>query len=501
MTGSPRSKYYKDVKDSDILIELLDKHGVENEVDDTEVTHKEMVQYNSTDWDFMMCRADANSLLCFPGNGTIKFAKPDLTTEAVKTLRFGSDIIDLDAEIDARHQYKSVKATAWNPADQALVDGIEAQPADVPQGGNLEFDSLADVLAEDDYAMVHSGNITTSELQQWADAKMLKQRLAKIRGKATVTGTSLINPGEFVELVDVGERFEGKVFVTGVRHQMDLLNGWRTFIQFGLNPEWFAETYKVQQAKAGAMLPAIEGLQVGVVTQLENDPGGENRILVRIPIIHADDEGIWSRVCTLDAGNNRGSFFLPEIGDEVIVGFLNNDPRHAIILGMCNSSSKPAPLTASDENHEKGYVSRSEMKMIFNDDKKSINIETPAGNKVIITEEDKAIKLEDQNGNKVTMDAAGIKGESSKDINFSINSGTIEVKDAAGNTVKIEASGVTVQSSAKVTIMGSTVELTAGTLTVNAGMATFAGVLQAATIIATASVVSPSYTPGAGNIL
>src|SRR3546814_9649239 len=119
-------------------------------------------------------------------------------------------------------------------------------------------------------------------------------------------------------------------------------------------------------------MPAIQGLQIGVVTGLEGDPEGEDRIMVRLPTINKDDEGIWSRISTLDAGKNRGTFFRPEIGDEVIVGFINNDPRFAVILGMCNSSEKAAPMPRSDDNHEKGYVSRSEMKMIFKEEKKTI---------------------------------------------------------------------------------------------------------------------------------
>src|SRR5690606_9189119 len=137
------------------------------------------------------------------------------------------------------------------------------------------------------------------------------------------------------------------------------------------DPEWFAQTYNLQQPLAGALMPPIQGLHIGVVTKLEDDPQGEDRIMVRLPTIDSADEGIWSRISTLDAGKNRGTFFRPEIGDEVIVGFINNDPRFAVILGMCNSSEKSAPLATSDDNHEKGYVSRSEMKMIFNDEKKT----------------------------------------------------------------------------------------------------------------------------------
>jgi len=222
--------------------------------------------------------------------------------------------------------------------------------------------------------------------------------------------------------------------------------------------------------------------------------------MVRLPTIMADDDGIWSRVSTLDAGDNRGTFILPEIGDEVIVGFINNDPRHAVVLGMMHSAHFPAPLSASNDNHEKGYVSRSEMKMIWNDDKKTVQIETPAGNKILLTEEDTAIKIEDQNGNKLTMDTAGIVAESFKDIELKAPSGNFKMTDMTGNTIKGEPSGITVQAASRLTLSGAMVEISGSQLTVSAAMAQFSGVVNAQTVIASVGVVSPSYTPGAGNI-
>ena len=168
------------------------------------------------------------------------------------------------------------------------------------------------------------------------------------------------------------------------------------------------------EAPAGG-LAGIHGLQIGKVTQLE-DPDGEDRILVKLPIIDNEVQGIWSRLATLDAGNNRGWVVSPEIDDEVIVGFINGDPRDAVVLGQLHSSTKPAPIAGSDDNHEKGYTSRSEMKLLFNDEKKIITIETPAGNSIVISEEDKSIILTDQNKNTITMNDGGIELKSPKDI-------------------------------------------------------------------------------------
>ncbi len=463
MTVACKNNYFKDQTDSAIMEDLISPYGLVKEVETTDNEHEEVVQYNTTDWDFMLCRVDANALLCIANDGKLSIKKPDFSAETALTVQYGATVHDLDAEIDARLQFKAVKATAWNSTDQSLIDAIEAEDPGVPDAGNLSSDMLADVIGEESFSLHHSGKLKEKELQLWANAKMLRHKLAKVRGRVTTDGTAVVSPGQMIQVNGIGERFEGKLFVTGVRHQIDKGN-WETVFQFGLNPEWFAQTYKLQQPLAGALLPAIQGLQIGVVTRLEGDPEGEDRIMVRLPTINKDDEGIWSRICTLDAGKKRGTFFRPEIGDEVIVGFINNDPRFAVILGMCNSSDKVAPLPTADDNHEKGYVSRSEMKVIFNDDKKSITIETPAGNKFILSEDEQAISMNDQHGNKFVMNQDGIKLESIKDIvlkaatDVNVEGVNANIKGSAA--AKVEGSGsAEISSSGNTVIRGSMVQI------------------------------------------
>jgi Rhs element Vgr protein len=464
MTAVCKNNYFKDVTDSDVMEQLIDAYGLEKDVEATTVQQQQMVQYNSTDWDFLLCRADANGMLCIANDGKMNIKKPDFSAAPVLTVQYGATVHELDAEIDARLQYKAVKGTMWNYTDQELLADVEAEEPAVPAAGNLDGAALADVLGEDEFVLYHSGKIEEPELQQWVNAKMMKHRLAKIRGQVKIDGTAAVLPGQIIELQGVGERFKGKLFVTAVRQQYENGN-WQTSIQFGINPEWFAQTYNVQQPMAGALLPAVEGLQIGIVTKLEGDPDGENRIMVRIPVIHKDDEGAWCRVSSLDAGKERGMFFLPEVNDEVLVGFIQNDPRHGVVLGMLNSSALPAHLTASDDNHEKGYQSRSKMKMIFNDDKKTINIETPGGHKVIIDEDAKKIQLEDMNGNKITMNEDGIKIESIKDIQLKASKdmkieGGSNVNLKGGSQTKVEGgAGAEFSSGGATNVKGSIVNL------------------------------------------
>ncbi len=462
MTIGRKSNFYYESKDSDIIEELIGKYSLENEIESTSFINKEMVQYRASDWDFIMTRAQLNGQICTVDDGKIKISKPDLSQAEIETVGFGSTLLDFDAEMDARNQFNSITAYGWNPSEQEIIDA-EANDPGISLNGNISVSDLAEVINLENLELKHGGNYNSTQLQNWSDAKNLFQQLSKTRGRVKFQGIPTVKPGTMLKLEGVGDRFNGKIFISSVRHE--IVNGnWTVDAEFGMNPKWFSETYEISELPAAGIIPAVSGLQIGVVSQLESDPDGEDRILVKIPIINNEEQGIWTRIATLDAGDNRGSFFLPEIGDEVIVGFINDDPNHAIILGMLHSSAKPAPLTASDDNHEKGFVTRSEMKLIFNDDKKSIIIETPAGKKVTIDEDSGVIKIEDENRNVITMDNGGIAMESGKDFSLkatgdcNIEAMNINVK--ANAQFKAEGNaGAEVSTSAIAVLKGSLVQI------------------------------------------
>lgn len=462
LTIGRKSKYFYDVKDSDVFEEIIGTYGLQKEVETTNYSHKELVQYNTSDWDFIVSRAQANGKLCFVENGKISIKKPDLTAAPVETVAFGSSMLDFDAEMDARNQFAKVSSYSWNASNQELLE-MEAKDPSVSLNGNLAPSDLSDVVKLENLELRHGGNVTDTELQDWADAKLLFQQLSKVRGRVKFQGIPAVKPNTIITLEGVGDRFNGKAYITGVFHE--IANGnWTVNAQFGLNPEWFSETYDINTPSASGIIPSIKGLHIGIVTQLQDDPNGEDRILVKIPIINNEEQGIWCRVAALDAGDNRGTFFRPEIEDEVIIGFINEDPNDAIVLGMLHSSAKPAPLKANDDNHQKGIFTRSEMKVLFDDEKKSIAIETPSGKKITLDEDKGSIIIEDENSNVITIDSAGIKMESAGDISIKAT-GDVKIE---GTNVNLKATaqfkaegsaGVEMSSAATAIVKGSIVQI------------------------------------------
>lgn len=469
MTMGAKSRYYLDKKDSDIMEEVIDAYGLQKDVSATQVELKQVVQYDASDWDFLLCRAEANGMVIKVEDGKIGIAPPAASAASVLSVQYGASLLELDAEIDARWQSPGISAQSWNAADQEVLSTDASEPA-TTDNGNLSPGTLAEVIGGDSHALIHGGKLSQPELQAWADGRLLKERLAKVRGRAKFTGFAGVMPDKVIEITGIGERFEGKLYVSGVRHSFAKGN-WETDVQLGLNPEICAETFNLRPLPAAGLLPAISGLQIGIVTVLESDPDGEDRIKLRVPTISMSEEGIWARIATLDAGKERGTFFRPEIGDEVVVGFLDDDPRHPVVLGMCHSSAKPAPEPAKDDNHRKGYVSREKMKLTFDDEKKVITLETPGGNKILLSEEDKGIRFEDQNGNKITLDDNGIVIESSKDLilkasqdikqegmNMELKAQTA-LKATGTSSAEVSSSSTSIKGSATTVIQGGLVQI------------------------------------------
>lgn len=469
MTSGHRWHYYTELKDSEIMEEVIGKYGLEKDVAATGPALKEVVQYNATDWDFLLMRAEANGQVVRVEDGKIIVEQPATGEEPVVTVQYGATLLELDAEIDARRQSPGIKAQSWDATDQEVLEAEAAEPA-TTDNGNLSPEDLAQVIGGEAHEIKHGGELSQPELQAWADGRLLKERLAKVRGRARFQGFAGVMPGKTIEVAGIGERFEGKMYVSGVRHTVAGGN-WETDVELGLNPELFSETFNLLPLPASGLLPSVSGLQLGVVTVLEGDPDGEHRIKVRVPLISTAEEGIWARQATLDAGNERGTFFRPEIGDEVLVGFLNDDPRYPVVVGMLHSSAKPPPEEAADDNHRKGYVSREKMQFTFDDEKKVIVLETPAGNKITLSEEDSAILIEDQNSNKITLDTNGILIESQKDIilkaakDIKLEGLNVEAKGQSGfkaegaGTAEISGATTTVKGSAMTTVQGGIVQI------------------------------------------
>lgn len=394
----------------------------------TSAVHKEMVQFYCSNWDFILFRAAANGLWVLVDAGIISVQSPSLIQGHRIELEYGRDeIFDLEVEADIREQYASIDAIAWDTKTQTLSDHQRGKDYALGQN-DLNPADLGKTIGADQCQLVSGAELDPKELKDWASARMSQLRLALLRGRVQVPGRADLKLGDKLVLKKFGKRFNGAALITGVRHQITEA-GWQTDIQFGVSPAPFAPSHEVIEAPASHLLPAVNGLQIGVVEKTA-DNSGELKVQVKIPRLTATpakssaakhDGLVWARLTTLDAGltadgsRGRGTMFRPEPGDEVILGFLNDDPRQAVILGTLHSEKNKPPLPISPDNPQRGIVTKENLKIVFDDKDKSIRLETPGTNRIVLMDKE-GICIVDENNNQFTMNANGIQVSSDKDI-------------------------------------------------------------------------------------
>lgn len=202
------------------------------------------------------------------------------------------------------------------------------------------------------------------------------------------------------------------------------------------------------------------------------DPDKQGRIKVRLP--WSPDAGdsnyeTWARLATMMAGNKRGTFFIPDVDDEVLLAFEGGNPRRPYVVGSLwnGQDSPPEQMDGAGENYLKTILSRQGVRITLDDTDGAtkLRLETPMGQSIVLS-----------------------------DGNLSI-----VAQDATGNSIKLAPEGITITAGSQVEVQAATVQVDAAMVTVNAGFSQFSGVVQCSALI-TDAVIGTSYTPGVGNI-
>lgn len=431
---------YENQKDTAILSSIIQAAGLQSSIDSTSVQHKILIRYQSSDWDFLLARAKANGLLVYTEDGAVNIKKPATSGPSID-VDFENDVLEYQIGFDARYQLQSVSGSAWSHKDQALKEGKSQEPS-LNKQGNLDAKTLGGKLGLKDHARVVGGPVDTEELKAYANARLLFDRMHAYQGEITCFGIDSPKINTIMTINGFGDRFNKDALITSVIHKVRS-GVWRTTIGFGLPADWNLSNNSIS-GEERSLLPGIFGLQNGTVKQIDTDPDGESRIKVLIPGIQKDKGMIWARMAHEYATKNKGSFFLPEIEDEVVVGFFGNDPRYPVILGMLYSSKNKPPYTAEKTNKIKAIVTKNDLCLEMNDTDKVITVKTPGGNQIVLSDKDKSILLKDQSGNKIEMSAGGITINSAKDITIKAT-GKISMEGPMGVAVKADAGDLNFQ--------------------------------------------------------
>jgi len=450
-TLSRKNKIFENSKDSDAISTIMKTYSpLSVTADATTTEHPALVQYYCSDWDFVVSRADANGLVVITEGKKITVAKPAVTAAAVLKVTYGADLISFSGALLSADQPADTEAVSWDMATQKIITAAASKPT-LNEQGNINASKLAEASGSNKYILQSDSSAGESFLKSWADAQMLKAGLSRIRGEIRFQGSSLAVVGCIVELDGLGERFNGNAYAGMVEH--DISEGeWITTVGMGISPENATDNTDVAAPPAAGLLPGIAGMHIGKVVKVNDDPETQNKIQVEIPLLNGDKNNVWARLSNFWASSGYGAFFIPDVGDEVVLGFFNNDPCHAVILGSLYSSKQAPPYSLTQDNDIRAIVTKSKLKLEFNETKKVITLLTPGNNSIEISDEGKSIKITDQHSNKIEMTASGISIESAGEL--ALKAKTNITLDAGANaeiTAKATASiaGANVEATAK----------------------------------------------------
>lgn len=435
---------FTNVTDSDIIEQLIQKYSIGCEVESTSCQHELVTQCNCTDWDFMNLKADANGMLVLADDDKISVMTPR-PSDASQEINGYDSILSFDAQMDGRNAFSGIKASSWNYNAQEKQDVEVQNSSDGFKQGNVSSAQLADKLGNEVLNLNFlTSFVETDTMTGKMTGMMMRNNLSRIIGKVKVYGIMPSKPGECVTFSGVGDSFNGDAYITSV--EMDYTNGaWTTTLGFGMEETPYFWAYDdINAAPSSGLGANVYGLQLGKVVAVAGDPSEDFRIRVSLPCFDGDSAEVWARVAMSDAGDGRGIFFIPEVDDEVVIGFVDQNPNNPIVLGTlhCNKRSAPQPL--SDDNNLKGIYLKSQIKLEFDEENKIVNLETPGGNKLVLNDKDGKIELADSNGNQITMDNQGITIKSA---------GKVSVE--ATQDMDLKGANVTVEAQAQLKASGS----------------------------------------------
>jgi Rhs element Vgr protein len=464
LAAARRSRVFEDATDADAASAIAADYGLTPDVGSGGPAHPVLVQHDTTDWDFLRARAEALGWVLYLRGETLAFRPPAASEEPVAELEWGETLLELEMGQHLGPRCAQVTAASWDPETLEVVETtVGADDGAFAPGGRPSVGDALDAAAWPlrDTRLAHAGVLAGDELEAWARAEVNRGALRHIAGRGRAAGNPSIRIDRSLRLQKLGERYSGAHYVTAVRHVL-APGVFHTEFQLGQPPSVRA---------AASPLNALGAALVPATVEDIDDPNGWGRVRVRLPWLHPDIPGVWARLALPAAGDSRGFYFIPEVGDEVVVGFVG-DTRFPVVVGsLWNGSHAPPVSLDAATNAVRALVSRAGHRLTFDDSDGAalVKVETAAGQAVLLDDSSgsEAVVLSDKTGNKLTLDSTGIvlTAASGKDVSIQASGGKVkieasQIEGTSTGPAKIQSSAaLDLQASATLGITGALVKI------------------------------------------
>lgn len=263
------------------------------------------------------------------------------TSSGTVPLSMTKDMLNFSVRASALRPTE-INVSGWDPKGQTTITG-EATTSSAATRPTADF--VSDYLGSEPQKVVASRpNVaslfptTQDEAKALAGAALADAEAAAVVARGTCWVNSDIVPGSTVKITEAGPT-SGDYYVSEVEHTYDRRGFTTRFVAGPMRPLGLVDTLGGPPPD-----PGIEGLGlvVGVVSD-NKDPDNSYRVKVKLPSLQGGIVSFWARVISLGAGGDRGMSFLPEVGDEVLVGFEFGDQRRPVVLGSLYSAQNKLP--------------------------------------------------------------------------------------------------------------------------------------------------------------
>lgn len=440
-----RGRYVRtflNMTDGDLMQKIAREVGLECELGPMTQVHPYILQSNETNLTLLQHRASVHGYFLYVEGKTLhcSAARPSSPIE----MNWGAQLHEFYPRLSTMDQVNNVTVRGWDPQERREVVGQTNKGEGAPRVGDQRGGGE---VAHSAFQMEAQQLVTSRPIRNQAEADRLAQSEAArhaeryIMAEGVCAGAPTLGAGKSITVRGVGVRFSGDYYVTAAVHHYSASEGYTT--QFTVSGQHPATLLSLLAPHREAAIGA--GPVVGIVTD-NQDPQGQGRVKVKFPWLSSDHASDWARLVVVGGGADRGVQFLPEVNDEVLVGFELGDLHHPYILGGLWNGADAPPKSSS--------------KIVNGGKVQQRIIQSRNGHFILFDDKDGGgITIQDKNGTQIVLDTAGkslqitVKGDAhvKTDGDLSLEAqGAIEIK---GMGIKIDA------GPGQVTIKGSTIDL------------------------------------------
>ncbi|HLP90626.1 MAG TPA: VgrG-related protein [Nostocaceae cyanobacterium] len=470
------NRSFQNVTDSDVVNQVIGEVGIAaGTVTSTSIVHEYVFQENQSNMEFLRERAARLGFELYVQDGKLNFREPK--KDQALSLKWLQDIHNFRVRVTSAEQVSSVEVRGWDYSQKrAIVTTANKEQVVTKTGSGTGSETSTKFSTQPKITVVDQPVFSTNEAQKIAQSLCNELGGEYIYADAEALGNPQIRPGRVIQLKEMGN-YDGDYYVTETRHQY-------------MDSKYVTE-FSVRGLRAGNLLEALtsstrlqpgQTMLVGIVSN-NKDPKGWGRVRVKFPTLTEEHESNWARVVSIGAGPNRGFDCLPEVNDEVLVGFEHGDIHRPYVIGSVWNGTDATPETVGDSVvggavRLRTFKTRVGHKFQFVEEdkgtKKGFYLNTSDGHNLRMNDSEKFLELQttgghkircDDNGKSISIESTGsIKISAPQKITISVGGSTIEMTPGSitmkSSSVSVQASGsMSMQSSGSMSTSATSVSL------------------------------------------